>query len=519
MARLNGRRQRPRQYGTEKERAKRRYLNAEERAFPVPNSNRHPWGDFSLLHSLTPERLAQILDDVKRGESPADFLELAQDIELKDPHYRSVLSTRKDAITGLEIKVVPAGEDGPDAAIAEAVERDIVNNSTAKIYALIRDMLDALAKGFSVSEIIWDTSALPWKPSAYKFRDPRWFQYDQETGAKLMLREPHGSGLLPLAPNKFVIHEPHLVSGKQITAGLAMPALYYWMLKSYNISSWAAFIDRYGYPIRLGRYGRKATEPDIATLKRAVAQIGQDFGAVIPESAQLEILEAKKTGEASGVYQKLADWVDRQVSKLVLGQTMTTDDGSSRAQGEVHDRVRGDIADSDIRQLEETLNASLTVPYVRFNFGERERYPKIRIHKPDHRDIKTIIAAVSQLGSHGLAMKADEMRSILGVANPEEGDELVGRRQDGAAAPALAETGRPGADEIDGLVEGEEWGDGWAEISDDVAGAVDRALNASTDFASLKKELDRLAGGWPAGKIAECVALATFKARALGEEV
>jgi hypothetical protein len=32
--------------------------DAEEQASAVPNTNRHPWGDFSLLQSLNPERLA-----------------------------------------------------------------------------------------------------------------------------------------------------------------------------------------------------------------------------------------------------------------------------------------------------------------------------------------------------------------------------------------------------------------------------------------------------------------------------
>jgi hypothetical protein len=101
----------------------------EEQAIAVPYTNRRPWGDFSLLQSLTPERLAGILNDVKRGECPAEYLELAQDIELKDLHYRSVLSTRKDAITSLEIKVVPASEDKRDMELAGAVERDIVKKA------------------------------------------------------------------------------------------------------------------------------------------------------------------------------------------------------------------------------------------------------------------------------------------------------------------------------------------------------------------------------------------------------
>lgn len=62
-----------------------------------------------------------------------------------------------------------------------------------------------------------------------------------------------------------------------------------------------------------------------------------------------------------------------------MGQTTTTDDGSSKAQSQVHDEVRQDIAESDIEQLLETLNAQLVVPYVRFNFGEQVVYPRIKL--------------------------------------------------------------------------------------------------------------------------------------------
>jgi len=495
-----------------------------EQAYAIPNSNRDPWGDFSLLQNLTPERLAGILNDVRRGACPAEYLELAQDIELKDLHYRSVLSTRKDAITGLEIKVIPASDDARDTELAASVERDIVNNSQAKIYALIRDMLDALAKGFSVSEIIWDTGKTPWKPIAYKFRDPRWFQYDEETGKTLMLRAPLGNDLQPLKPFSFVVHEPHLISGNQITAGLAMPALYYWMLKSYNVASWAAFIDRYGYPIRIGKYGKKATEQDRATLKRAVAAIGQDFGAVIPESAVLDIVESKTTGATSLVYEKMAGWIDRQISKLVLGQTMTTDDGSSRSQSETHDKVRDDIADSDIQQVVETLNAALTVPYINLNYGEQERYPKIDLHKPDVKNIEQIIQAVNDLGSQGLTVRADELRSLLGLANPDEGDDVIGGRTSGGTGwdsglepiPALNAARRAAADKPDALDELAEDGGGYVRISDDIAGVIQKAADKTTDFRSFRKELQKLVADCPAEKIAECIAVATFKARVLG---
>ena len=76
------------------------------------------------------------------------------------------------------------------------------------------------------------------------------------------------------------------------------------------------------------------------------ASIGADFGAVIPEGATIEIIESKTSSENTDAYQKMSTWIDKQISKLVLGQTMTTDDGSSRAQGEIHEEVRQDIAQS-----------------------------------------------------------------------------------------------------------------------------------------------------------------------------
>ncbi|MDR0322323.1 MAG: DUF935 domain-containing protein [Treponema sp.] len=499
-----------------------------EQASAVQYTNRHPWGDFSLLNSLTPERLATILIDVRRGECPAEYLELSQDIELRDLHYRSVLSTRKDAVTGLEIKVIPAGEEKKDVELADAIERDIVKNQSAKLRSLIRDMLDALGKGFSVNEIIWDTSRTPWKPKAYKFRDPRWFQYDRETGDTLMLRAPYGNDLEPLKPFQFVVHEPHLISGKQITAGLALPALYYWMLKTYDVTSWAAFIDRYGYPIRIGKYGKKFTDEDRITLKRAVAAIGQDFGAIIPESAQLEIIESKSVGEKSQVYMDMADWIDRQVSKLVLGQTMTADAGSSRSQSETHDKVRNDIGDSDIQQVIDTLNAALTVPYINLNYGEQEEYPRIDLFKPDEKNIEQIITAVEKLGPQGLKVKADEVRSLIGLSNPDEGDEVIGGRA--SVAPDIpdftdelnaekkvalnaADTAEA-SDSVDELAEENE--SGYIAVSDEIANVIEKAADASTDFESFQKELTKLVTGWKPDKIAECIAVATFKARALG---
>jgi hypothetical protein len=56
------------------------------------------------------------------------------------------------------------------------------------------------------------------------------------------------------------------------------------------------------------------------------------------------------------LFEGAATYFDEQITKLVLGQTMTTSDGSSRSQAEVHERTQETIFDSDSRKVLNILN-------------------------------------------------------------------------------------------------------------------------------------------------------------------
>lgn len=492
-----------------------------EIAYSVPNSNRSVWGDFSLLQNLSPTVLASILNDIKCGYIPKEYLEVASDIELKDTHYRSVLNTRKLAVTSLDIKVIATSDDEKNLEIAKAVERDIVKNETAGIYSLIFDMLDAIAKGFSVNEIIWESKNNVWRPREYKFRYAGFFRYDN-LGEKLKLIDPYTSELYDLPENKFIIHQPKNHSGAQILSGLAIPCLFYFMLKYYDITSWAAFIDRFGYPLRLGKYSPKATEDDINTLRRAVASIGSDFGAVIPESAILEIIESKTTQSTSDTYEKLAQFVNKEISKLVLGQTMTSEEGASYSQAQVHNEVRGDIAKSDIRQIMETLNSQLIVPYCKFNFGELETYPKLELFKPDIDNIELIINAVANLSDKGLKVKASEIRAKLGLSEPAEDDEVVGGRviydnNANADLNNIIYNHRPTMNTALNNASNVAIDNDYIEIENDIVETLKKVFDKCESFDEIKNEIEKLSLNWDSSKIAEIMASAFFMARAKGD--
>ncbi|WP_159602410.1 phage portal protein family protein, partial [Starkeya nomas] len=184
----------------------------------------------------------------------------------------------------------------------------------------------------------------------------------------------------------------------------------------------AAFAEIYGIPMRVGKYHAGASETDKRALLRAVASIANDAAAIIPLGMDIQFIEAQGTkGEA--VFGGLLEYLDKQVSKLVVGQTMTADDGSSQAQAKIHDKVRLDITQADCRQLANTLNRDLIPWFVSLNFGPQDRYPKATLPVAEPEDVKELTEAVARLVPMGLKVSQREMRQRIGVSEPEEDDD------------------------------------------------------------------------------------------------
>ena len=192
------------------------------------------------------------------------------------------------------------------------------------------------------------------------------------------------------------------------------------MGKRYTFKDWLAFVEVFGMPLRLGRYNASATDADISILKTAVANIGSDAAAVLPESMKIEFQEASKSTGGDKLFQGLAEWIDKQISKAVLGQTMTADDGSSMAQAKVHDEVRDDIRDSDAEQLEETLNLQLIKPFIDLNYGPQKTYPWLKLFIREPEDIVALTSALKELVPLGLRVEQSVVRDKIGLPDPPE---------------------------------------------------------------------------------------------------
>src|SRR5690606_27035666 len=113
-------------------------------------------------------------------------------------------------------------------------------------------------------------------------------------------------------------HMPRMKSGHWLRNGLARLVAVMYMLKSYTVRDWWAFAEVFGMPIRVGKYHNNASPEDIRTLVNAIATIASDAGAAIPESMQIDMVETAKGNGGDTLFENMAEWADRQISKAVL---------------------------------------------------------------------------------------------------------------------------------------------------------------------------------------------------------
>ncbi|KVK40097.1 hypothetical protein L905_10185 [Agrobacterium sp. TS43] len=372
---------------------------------------------------MTPIKLASILRAADNGEVEAYF-ELAEDIEERDSHYLAQLATRRRSVAQLPITVTSASDSEEHKKHAQFLREWI---ETGVLRSSLFDMLDAIGKAISVLETDWHHKNGNILPRALIWRTQRWFTFDRVDGETPLLRE--GVAGQPLIPHKFIVHRSKAKSGLTIRSGIARVAVWLWMFKSFTVKDWAVFMQNYGQPLRIGKYGRGATEQEKDVLWRAVSGIAGDCAAIIPREMLIEFQEVGSKSSSTDMYERRADWHNREISKLILGQTTTTDAVSGgHAVAKEHRLVQEDIERSDALDASDTLNAQLVPNIIAFNFGPQEEYPKIHIGRPDEVPLKDFAEAFEKLAPHGLTAEVSFMRDRLGIPAPKEGAELVGGR-------------------------------------------------------------------------------------------
>lgn len=373
-----------------------------------------PWKYSAVSGGLTPQKLASILKKADDGDFQ-DLISLASEIERKDSHTGAQLRVRKLALAGLPWVVEAASDSTLDVQIADELQALARSHSFS---TLVFDLLDGVFKPFSACEIVWSFGE-KWIPTAFIWRDQRHFKIDPEDGRTLLLKTPEVAAGEPLEPWKWIVHTPRMFSGPLVANGLVRPCSVMYSLKTLGMSAWLGYMEIFGIPWRIGRFPSGTSEEDRDTLAEAVQALGLDGAALLPESMSIDIQNAIGSGAGSQLHERLADWADRQVSKAILGQTLTADTGGgSYAQGSVHNEIRRTILLADAVDLAATLQRDLIEPYVRINYGDQVALPVLRCQTSEPEDRAAFVAALTPLVDRGLQVEQSVVLDRMGLPIP-----------------------------------------------------------------------------------------------------
>lgn len=127
----------------------------------------------------------------------------------------------------------------------------------------------------------------------------------------------------------------------------------------------------------------------------------------------------------------MMDWCERSMSKAILGGTLTSQaDGksSTNALGNVHNEVRLEVRDSDLKQLAATLTRDLIYPLYALNgksYQNQRRIPRLEFDVTEPEDMAQVAAPLRELVSMGLKVPASWVRDKLQIPEPQGGEDVL----------------------------------------------------------------------------------------------
>ncbi len=338
-----------------------------------------------------------------------------EDLE-RDPQVSAVLQKRRLALVGREWSVKPGDESAAAAAVAELVREAIEALAFDRV---VEDALAALLTGLSVLEVMWEQRGDRLLPAGLIPRNPRRFGFEVGQDGTPMLKLLTRQSMLDgdeVPARKFIVHRFGGRYGDPWGLGLGNRLFWPVYFKRQGVGFWMAALEKFGQPTVIGRYPTGSSAEQQDELLAAVSAIASDTGVTFPEGMVVELLEAKRAGSFDS-YQTLAAYMDDEIAKIVLGETLSTNAGQngSRALGQVHNQVRLEITKADADSLSGTMNATLVRWIVELNApGYAGPLPKIWWEVDQDEDLNARAERDVKIGSLGFAPTLDYITETYG---------------------------------------------------------------------------------------------------------
>lgn len=258
---------------------------------------------------------------------------------LLDAHLSGIIRKRINSITNTQITFTDI----------EGREHETITKLIGSPWFLnmLTDIIDSLFWGHTLLEFTFDPENTSYQliPRRHVLPEKKTVIKNQGDTTGIIYSEPPFSNYV-------------LECGSANGLGLLLKAAPYVIYKRNGVGDWSQFCEVFGMPMRVGKYDGYDDEGR-SKLETMFKETGAAAYAVIPKETDIEFVESKGQGGTT-VFRDLINFCNAELSKLILGNTLTTDQGEkgARSLGEVHQDVEDAFHVSDKMFVLNVLNSS-----------------------------------------------------------------------------------------------------------------------------------------------------------------
>lgn len=268
-----------------------------------------------------------------------------------------------------------------------------------------------------------------WGTSTFQFfRNGEWLGYDLiprkhvNPIKRIILRRQ-----TDITGDSFDEYADLITIGNPRDLGILAKAALYVIYKRNATADWAQFIELYGHPLKEGIYDGWDEE---ARTKMTDDLYNMGGSAVIlhPKGTEIKIHDAGSKSASSDLYKSFVQYCNDELSKLELGNTLTTEAGDTGTQalGTVHQSVEDKIERADRQMILDVLNYELTDVFT--NLGMNTAGGEFSFVVPQNKDLSARVQIDMQLKNMGLPISDDYLYETYGIEKPKNYEELKAAR-------------------------------------------------------------------------------------------
>jgi phage gp29-like protein len=398
------------------------------------------------------------LDTIEASLKQADIgnmrmlTDLSRETIDTDPHLAAVLNKRFGAISSLPWEVIPAEGMGIDIEKARFYADVVRNqlNSLADFGQRVHQLSWALFDGRAALENLWiradEMPRLPrlvhekfgkvnWMIRDIAWIHPRRIHFGPERELRVYDRmiaagfSEHGLSLRD-EPGKFIYWTPQLFGEYPEREGLARRVLYWSFFKRFSARERMILMELFGKPWRWLEVDEESSA-DVDDLKSAdelLQNVGGSTSFRFPRGTRFQVAQPGKG--AGEVHQQAIEESDKQISKLVLGQTGTTDaqpSGMNNIQANVMQAEQFMILMRDAHMISDVFETHLTDQIIALNFGPSEvmHAPRFRLRADMPLDRNKELERLKLAIDTGLEIPLNEAYEISGFRLPKPDEAII----------------------------------------------------------------------------------------------